>query len=244
MPYKCRPGSRTDTKKHKMRKFTAKEDAMIRRLYLTTPAKRIAKMLGRSDGTVRQRMAVIGIKVPKEVAERFKAQSRFKPGHTPLNAGKTWDEFMPKESQERSRKGTFQKGRLPHNTKADGVISIRTDKEGREYQWIRISKAKWKMLHVYNWEKVNGEVPNGMIIVFKDGDRMNCHISNLECITLQENMRRNSYWINMPRDMAHVVQLRGAITRKINKHIKKLKNEKQDQRPERSHVRPARKARG
>ena len=40
------------------------------------------------------------------------------------------------------------------------------------------------------WQDINGEIPEGMIVVFKD-DKLNCDISNLEMITREENLIRN-----------------------------------------------------
>ena len=38
----------------------------------------------------------------------------------------------------------------------------------------------------------------------------------VECISLAENMRRNSYH-NYPKPIAELIQLRGALMRKINR---------------------------
>lgn len=120
----------------------------------------------------------------------------------------------------------FKKGGLPHNTKHNGAIVIRTDtKTRRKYKWIRISKGKWEMLHVRIWKKAGRKIPEGTIIVFKDKDPMNCVLKNLERITLAENMQRNTLH-NYPKPIAQVIQLQGALTRKINKGLKKLQNEK------------------
>jgi hypothetical protein len=42
----------------------------------------------------------------------------------------------------------------------------------------------------YLWEKHNGPVPKGYCIFFKDGDRLNCDLSNLEMISYSERSRR------------------------------------------------------
>jgi hypothetical protein len=86
----------------------------------------------------------------------------------------------------------FKKGGLPHNTKFDGAITIRTDKRGVQYKYIRIAKAVWKPLQVYNWEQINGPVPPKHILIFKDHDTMNCEPGNMELISRKAHMRRNS----------------------------------------------------
>lgn len=200
--------------------FTKKEDKFLKDNYLTIPAKTMSKMLGRTEATARQRMALLGIKVPVEVVERFRKESQFKKGSVPPNKGKK----MPPGVYEAVKRTMFKKGNLPQNTKNDLDISIRTDKRGINYKFIRISKAKWIPLHRFNYEKVNGKIPAKMKLIFIDRDTMNCNIENLKLVTPGELMKLNSYH-NLPKPLAHIVQLRGALNRQINKH-KKLLNEK------------------
>jgi hypothetical protein len=67
-----------------MRFFTPEEDDFLRQNYMTIPTKRMSLTLGRSESSARQRMALIGIVVPEEVAEMFKKQSQFKKGSVSL----------------------------------------------------------------------------------------------------------------------------------------------------------------
>jgi len=199
-----------------MRYFTAKEDKYLRANYLTIPAKRMAKNLGRSEGTARQRMVLLGLVVPREVVERFKKESQLKPGNIPANKGKTWGEFMTAKGMKASRKTTFKKGNLPPNTLQDGVITVRKDKSKNPYKFIRTSLGKWEAFQRVVWRKENGAIPAGSSIIFKDGD-------NLECLTRSELMKRNTVH-NLPKPLAELVQLRGALNRKLNSY------EKQNQR--------------
>lgn len=134
--------------------------------------------------------------------------TRFKSGHRSWNKGLKGICIGGKETQ-------FKKGNKPHNTKADGQISIRND-EGRKYKYIRLSLGVWKPLHVYNWEKANGSVPDNMIVVFKNKDTMSCDLSNLEIIDRKENMMRNTYH-RYPEELSRLIQIKGALTRQINK---------------------------
>lgn len=122
----------------------------------------------------------------KNCAERG-AEFRFKKGHTP------WTKGLKGLQIKGSEKGWFRKGHVPAGTLSDGHITIRHNHKERNaapYKWIRISKGKWKMLHVFNWEKKHGPVPKGKIIVFKDGDTMNCDPDNLMDITRAEHAER------------------------------------------------------
>ncbi|HMG90741.1 MAG TPA: HNH endonuclease signature motif containing protein [Chryseolinea sp.] len=107
--------------------------------------------------------------------------TRFKPGQTSWNKGK---------SMRLSPATEFKKGQLPHNTLYDGATSVRRDKTGRYYRYIRVAKAKWELLHRAVWASVHGPIPSNMIITFIDGDSLNCDISNLKMITHAEHMTR------------------------------------------------------
>jgi len=41
-------------------------------------------------------------------------------------------------------------------------------------------------------------------------------LDRVECISLAENMRRNSYLTRYPKEVADLIRLRGALNRKIN----------------------------
>ena len=117
-------------------------------------------------------------------------QTQFYKGMNPWNAGK---------KIRMSPKSEFKKGMLPKNTMHDGAITIRRDKSGRPYKFVRLAKSKWDLYHRQLWMQANGPVPQGMIIIFKDNNTMNCELSNLEMITLRENMERNR---NRPKQAA------------------------------------------
>lgn len=210
-----------------MRKFTPEEDQFLRDNYLTIPACTMSHMLKRCKVAAPQRMKLLGIVTPDEVKQKFKAGSYYKSGHQPDNKGKKITEFMSAEAIERSKTGRFAKDIITngrdHNWKQDGEICTRRSRlktgEQRPYKYIRLSKSKWQMLHVHLWEELNGKAPAGHIIVFKDKDTMNCVADNLECISLQENMRRNSYH-RFGVEIAGIIQLRGVLTRAINKKTK------------------------
>lgn len=45
-------------------------------------------------------------------------------------------------------------------------------------------------LHRRIWIEARGPVPNGYTLMFKDGDRTNCRLENLECVSREEQQRR------------------------------------------------------
>ena len=134
-------------------------------------------------------------------------QTRFSKGQEPWNKGTHY------VAGGRSKETRFKKGSTPANRLPVGYI--RLNSEG--YLDIKTAPGprKWVALHRWNWVQATGELPpRGMVLIFKDGNRMNCDISNLECITLRQNMARNTVH-QLPREVAELVQLRGALLRKI-----------------------------
>lgn len=208
-----------------MRKFTPEEDKFLLGNYTITPAKRMSKILGRSESTARQRMKLLGIIVPPEIVAKFKADSQIKKGSISHNLGRKQVDYMTTSAIEKTKATRFKKGQLPHNTKADLEITTRLDNRGIPYRFIRINLATWIPFHRYTWEQSNGKIPSKMKLIFKDGNTMNCSIENLELLTPGDLMKRNSYH-NLPKPLANLVQLRGALNKKINKRIKDLENEK------------------
>lgn len=117
---------------------------------------------------------------------------RFAKGHKSWNTGKSPKDYMRPESYEKLTKTQFKKGTPPLNTKHDGAISLRHDKTGIKYYYIRLSKSNWILLHQKIYQDAYGPIPKNHIIVFKDRNSLNCTLNNLECITKAENMQRNS----------------------------------------------------
>lgn len=173
--------------------FTPEEDRYLMDNYLSIPAKRMSKILGRSESGARQRMILLGLKVPEEIARKFQLDSCFKKGQVSHNAGKRQVDFMTPEAIERTKVTRFKKGIIPHNTKFDGAERI--SKDG--YIEIRISKGKYVHKHRNEWEKVNGKIPKAMILVCKSNNKLDCSPGNWELITRAENMERNSGPVNL-----------------------------------------------
>ena len=204
-------------------KFTPIEDKYLRDNYLTIPAKRMSKILGRSESGARQRMKLLGLKVPPEITRKFQLDSCFKKGHISHNYGKKQIEFMSAESIEQCKATQFKKGNTPHNTKFDGAERICKD----GYIEIRIRKANWVHKHRHEWEKLNGTIPEGLILVCKSENKLNSQPDNWELITRVENMNRNSGPMNLSDTM--VATYLAASSRKVDKV---LKNEILENHPE------------
>ena len=206
---------------------------MLRREFPYRSSRDIAKKLKRTIISVYGAAHSLHLKKSKEfylskLSGRFHALTpsgipfRFKKGQQSWNQGKTWDDFMSKKAQQRSRSTCFKKGNIPHNAigKENGTITIRTDKDtGRKTKWIRLKLGKWQELHRYLWRKHKGKIPKGLCVAFKNNDSLNCVITNLELITREENMKRNSIF-RYPPEMREAMRTLGRFKSKIHQHEK------------------------
>lgn len=123
---------------------------------------------------------------------------RFEKGHIPANKG-----THPK-TVGRMGETQYKKGNLPHNTKPIGYERI--TKNG--YIEVKIAERpnrktgekNFKAKHHLVWEKVNGPVPKGYILIFLDGNPKNYDIENLALISRAEHLQmiRQNLRSNVP----------------------------------------------
>ena len=209
------------------RRWTSQEIEVLRAEYPDRKTVLVAKKLGRSERSVFAKAAALGLQKTEEYLASPDAcrlrrgqgrgiQHRFPKGHTPWNAGrKGWS------AGGKSRETRFKKGEKPWTWKPIG--SERVTKDGtlqRKVSDTGYPPRDWVAVHALLWREANGEIPEGHIVVFRNGDKSDIRMDNLELITRAENMRRNSYH-NYPKEIATLIQLRGAINRQINKRASK-----------------------
>ena len=109
--------------------------------------------------------------------------NRFEKGHVPHNKGSKGYYSSGME------KGWFKKGHAPLNYRPLGSERINVD----GYIEIKVKDPnKWQLKHRYLWEKENGKVPKGMVLIFKDNNKLNIDPDNLILISRAENMKINS----------------------------------------------------
>lgn len=196
-----------------------KTDAYLRKNYLVKAPQKIADEIGRSETFVKTRLRQLNLKIPKSIILQRIADSRIKPGNVPLNKGKK----MPKAVYEKCKATMFKKGGQPANTKYDGCIVTRKAKRGeRPYQWIRIAKKQWKMLHVHVWENKYGPVPKGHVVIFRNKNTLDCRLRNLKLVTRAEHMQNNTIH-RYPPELKQLIRINSKLKRRIN-HV----NEKQN----------------
>jgi len=97
---------------------------------------------------------------------------QFEKGHVPANKGKR----MGAAAYEKCAQTMFRKGNIPGNHKEVG--SERISRDG--YIEVKVAEPNmWKPKHRVVWERENGPVPKGCIIIFRDNDKTNTDIGNL-----------------------------------------------------------------
>ncbi|OIN59789.1 HNH endonuclease signature motif containing protein [Arsenicibacter rosenii] len=163
----------------------------------------IARELGRTKGGVKSIIRRYNLLRSKEAISRF---------------GK------------RPNAGHYKKGQLPLNTIYDEgeVVRIRHAKTGAgrqklPYKYIKLDMGKWQQYHQVIWIRANGPIPDKHIVVFRNGDQMDCRLENLELITLKENAIRNSGSIRLTDGyVAQTMSPRNAALREQLKEFPEL----------------------
>ena len=127
----------------------------------------------------------------------------FQKGRAPAAKGKTLEEICNNDPEKlaKVRETWFGKGHRPANEMPIGTIVVTSDGyKIRKKQMSGTQWERWELLHRAVWEEHNGPVPEGMVVVFRNGDRQNCDISNLMLAAKSEVpvMTRKGYWSEDP----------------------------------------------
>jgi hypothetical protein len=202
-----------------VKKWSLADDTYLINAYKEKTARQIGIELGRTRASIKNRINKLALKLDPETREERCNISKFVKGQVPFNKGKKITEFMNAEAIEKLKQTQFKKGQIPHNVKTDGVITIRADKIGHKYQYIRIANNKWELYQRVVYEKHFGKIPADCNIRFKDGNAMNCEIENLQLITKTENMAMNTIQ-RFPPELIETIKL----SHKLNKLILKKQN--------------------
>jgi hypothetical protein len=202
-----------------VRTWTPDQDALMREHYPHKPMSELISMLGKSASAIYNRANTLGLAKTEQYlasphASRLRrgdnvgAHCRFKKGN------EAWNKGMKGWAAKGTEKTRFKPGSVPPNYRPVGSIRV---VEG--YQEVKVAEGirQWKQLHRVVWERCNGPIPKGMCLIFRDGNKLNVSLANLELVTRQQNMKRNSYHQNYPKEIQLAIQLRGALNRQINK---------------------------
>lgn len=188
-------------------------------LYPTTKNNELAKMFHVAECTVFRYANKLGLKKTNDFFKKLAKSEKciahqFKKGHVPFNKGVKGYTTTDERKMQNMKSTQFKKGHLPKNHKPVGTE--RTTKDGYIERKTQ-DPNKWELLHRIVWREHNGEIPKGYNIQFKDGDRTNCNIENLYLISRRDQMTTKNSIHAMPKEIAELYQLKGALKRKINR---------------------------
>lgn len=105
-------------------------------------------------------------------------------------------------------RGQFKKGSVPWNKGLEGVVKpthtwekghtfnckpIGTERTMAGYTEVKFENPNtWRPKHQVIYEQHYGEIPEGNIVIFGDGDKTNFDIDNLVCVSRRQLLTMNS----------------------------------------------------
>ncbi len=229
--------------------WSPRDERWLRELYPEHTAAFCAQVLGRSVKQVYQKAAALRLgKSPEfwagDLSGRVRrgrqdprmAATQFKPGLTPWNKGKPGTTGL----HPNTRATQFKPGRKPEETRNYRPLgSLRITKDGYLERKLTDDPSlhparRWTAVHRLVWEAVLGPVPRGHIVIFKPGTKTvveaEITIDRLECISRAEHARRNHPRSKSP-ELVKLVQLKGQITRQVNRITREAEQATQGQTP-------------
>jgi len=202
----------------------------VRRLYATSKTADLAVALCRTVTMVYRMAEKLGLRKTDEylaspASGRLDGTTgmsgRFQRGAESWNRGmKGWS--APGTERTRFKKGQ-KSGRAAMLEQPIGAERI--SKDGIRQRKVNNDmplQRRWKAVHAIVWEEANGPIPSGHVVVFCDGNRTNIVLGNLELISRADLARRN-HPRNKSPELAKLVQLKGAITRQVNRIAREAK---------------------
>ena len=106
----------------------------------------------------------------------------------------------------------FKKGQIPVNVKNVGYERITRD----GYVEIKTEKG-FVLKHRMLWEKYYGTIPKRHVIRFKNGNKQDVRIENLELVTFENNMKDNTIH-NYPPEIKTAMRRISKLKRMIKEY--------------------------
>lgn len=205
--------------------WSPEDEFILRKLYPSTPNRELCELLDRDHLSIRNKAVKLGL--AKDQAYMDALPTRIQPGSVPANKGMRRPGWAPG----RMAQTQFKKGQLS-GVAAHNYVPVGTEKVRDGYLCRKVTDdpnvypaARWVGVHRLVWEAANGPIPAGHSVVFKPRrattEREAITPDAVELVTRAELMRRNSYHTRYPPEVRGLIQLRGALNRKINNRSKK-----------------------
>lgn len=209
--------------------WTLDDIEYIREHYATTLASDIAAALGVPKSGVYRVAHQLGVfkdkayiaAIASECARRpghGGAATRFQPGHRPHNNGRCQTEYMTPEAIAKSAATRFKPGNKPKNYRPVG--SERISRDGYIEVKVKEGLRGWALKHRIIWEESRGSIPKGCCLMFKDGNKLNCSLDNLELTTMAERLDRVRI-SRYPEELRDLIRVKARLRREITKQRKK-----------------------
>lgn len=223
------------------RRWTPEEDLRLRELYPDLRGDVVAGLLRRTLNAVHNRAQQLNLEKSAAFrasidASRLRSDSsvgipsRFKKGQVPANKGLRRPGWGPG----RMKTTQFRKGQRS-GTSAVNWMPIGATRLVGGYVYRKVSDilnvpytVNWKPDHHLIWTSAHGPLPAGCRLRFRNGDKLDVRLDNLELATARDMMARNTVH-NLPPRLRQTIQLLGALTRQIRKRDRHA-DEKQDRR--------------
>lgn len=212
-------------------------DELTRRLadaYPNAPTAAVAAELGIRVGQVNAKAHALGLKKSREylaseasgrmMVGRKPNATTFKKGHATWNKGLNYAaggrsvETQFKPGQRTGRAAVLWRPVGHERISKNGTLQRKVTDTGN-------TPRDYRSVHSIVWEEANGPVPAGHVVVFRPGTATaiasEITPDKLELVSRSELMRRNSRHNRYPPELNKLMQLKGALNRKINSRLKK-----------------------
>lgn len=202
--------------------WTAEQELVLLRLYPDMPNEVLAARLNKTLQQICSKAYRLGLKKPRVLQE------------DPAGLGQRNSVQEGKHPMELRHEGASRARTLIGNAVQEGAEAPHMA-PGRQHtgkcRWLpatkdlgyRLSPRDWKSIHILLWEEHVGPIPTGHCVCFKDNNKQNVVIDNLELITRAERMRRNSIH-RYPPELKSAIR----VISKLKRTIQEVEHEKQD----------------
>ena len=201
-------------------KWTQEEIDILSRLYPNHYAREIADILGRGISSIHCKANSLGLESSLEKIQRTGYETskspasiaaRFQKGSVPPNKGKK----VSPEVYTKIQPTMFKKGSTPVNHRDVGAERVNVD----GYIEIKVAEPnRWRLKHRVMWEQVNGKIPRGYNVQFKNHNPLDCRIENLYLISKADQLaKENSFYAKYPKKIQEIIRLKGVVNRAIHK---------------------------